>query len=195
MTSPTHTTKVEAVAKALREQHAALREFVRARVRPEEVDEVLQTAALRAMEKAGSLDDPARATAWLYRLHRNLIADTGRRRATERRLFTDAEEPLAKGGAPAVDEAGPQAIELCGCSVAQARRIRSGYASILELVDLGDSTIEEAAATLGISVNNANVRLHRARKALRQQMLEHCGVTSPRDCVDCRCVDDGCCAA
>ena len=32
-------------------------------------------------------------------------------------------------------------------------------------------------------------------KALRKHMQEHCGVSDPRDCVDCRCVEDGCCAA
>jgi RNA polymerase sigma-70 factor (ECF subfamily) len=53
----------------------------------------------------------------------------------------------------------------------------------------------EAAARLDITHNNATVRLHRARKALRDAMEAHCGVTDPQACAACRCVDDACCAA
>ena len=45
----------------------------------------MQVAALRAIEKAESLDDPARVLAWLYRIHRNLIIDNYRKRASEQR--------------------------------------------------------------------------------------------------------------
>ena len=37
------------------------------------------------------------------------------------------------------------------------------------------------------------VALH--RKALRDAMEAHCGVTDPQACAACRCVDDACCAA
>ncbi len=177
----------EVIARALCDHRADLEAFVRARVRSEEAKDIIQTAAIRAIERADSLDDPARVVAWLYRLHRNLIVDAVRKRATEHRLIDPAAE--------VPDPAAPQSSETCACSVAQAERISPSYSSILSLVDIGGMKPSEAARTLGISVNNATVRLHRARRALKKAMLEHCGVSSPRECADCRCVYDGCCAA
>ena len=38
-----------------------------------------------------------------------------------------------------------------------------------------------------ITVGNAKVRLHRARKALREELFRRCGTDSIRACQDCRC--------
>ncbi len=177
--------RTKLIASVLREHAGQFRSFVAARLPSADVDDVLQTAAVRALERAKSLKDPDRVLPWLYRVHRNVIADTLRNRARRQRTLDDMD------AASEVDA--PE--ELCGCSLVQARRLQPSYAAVLALVDAGDATIADAAAHLGISVNNASVRLHRARKALRKAMREHCGVESPRDCLDCRCVVDGCCAA
>lgn len=177
--------KAEVVARALDEHASKLRHFVGARVPADSVDDVLQSAAMRAVERSGSLNDPTRVLAWLYRVHRNVIADTLRKRGSSERM-------LDRDAVPAAEAAGPAGAS-CDCSLAQAQRLSPAYAAVLALVDSGDATLAEAAEELGISTNNATVRLHRARKALRKSMLEHCGVQSARDCVDCRCVVDGCC--
>lgn len=184
---PQGTSKSEIVGDALRDKRADFEAFVRNRVRRDEVDDVLQIAALRAVERAESLDDPARVVAWLYRLHRNVIIDVGRKHASERRVVD--------GSVEVPDEPSPPLADTCGCSLSLAREVGSNYASILSLVDVGGLKLGEAARRLGISANNATVRLHRARKALRKKMLEHCGVSSLRECFDCRCVHDGCCGA
>lgn len=195
MSNPNHATpKVALIASALRDHAERLRAFVVARVPAAEVEDVLQTAAMRALERAETLREPERALPWLYRLHRNVIADALRKRASQQRSFERS------GGAQPVDEAATDAAALvdadapCGCSLVQARRIHPAYASMLALVDTGGLSLRDAAQALGISANNAAVRLHRARKALREAMREHCGVTSARDCADCRCVYEGCCA-
>ncbi|MEM9653256.1 MAG: RNA polymerase sigma factor [Actinomycetota bacterium] len=180
-------TNREVVADALRERQSDFAAFVRARVRPEDADDVVQLAALRAVESADSLEDPDRVVAWLYRIHRNLIIDVSRKRASERKYIDPVDEIPEQMDPPAEDP--------CACSVSQAKRLRPTYASILSLVDSGGLQLGEAARRLDVSTNNAAVRLHRARKALKQAMLEHCGVSDPRDCADCRCVYDTCCAA
>jgi RNA polymerase sigma-70 factor (ECF subfamily) len=38
------------------------------------------------------------------------------------------------------------------------------------------------------------VRLHRARRALKERLAAHCGTTSARSCADCGCEERGCCA-
>ena len=179
--------KAELVAKALRAHGNELRAFVRARVPSAEVDDVLQTAAIRAFEKAESLQDPARVLPWLYRLHRNIVTDEMRKQASRQRLVDDAARVLE---VPAQQDT----QDPCRCSVSQARRVEPpAYASILMLVDVGDASLAEAARILGITASNAAVRLHRAREKLRKTMREHCGVTNLRECADCRCVHEGCC--
>ncbi|MEM9192364.1 MAG: sigma factor [Myxococcota bacterium] len=179
--------KVDWVASELRKHAARLRRFVSARVPATDVEDVLQAAALRAVERSASLEDPQRVVPWLYRLHRNVVVDALRKRQSNERLVAP--------GAPLPEIPTSESDRMCGCSLTQARRIKPAYAAMLALVDEGDATLAEAADTLGISTTNAAVRLHRARKALRRAMLEHCGVQTLRDCIECRCVTDGCCAA
>lgn len=179
--------RAEVVSAALRAHRDQLAAFVRARVPASEVDDVLQIAAVRAIEGAGSLRDGNRVLPWLYRVHRNAATDEIRKRARQQRwVDDDSSVPEV-----AVDVPEPP----CRCSVAQVRRIRPAYAAVLTLVDIRGATLAEAAEALGISTNNVAVRLHRARKALRESMLEHCGVTSAVECADCPCVYEGCCAA
>ena len=185
----TQPSRVDVVARVLQQHAGRFRAFVAAQLPSADVDDVLQTAAMRAIERANSLNDVERVLPWLFRVHRNVIADTLRAEAGRERILRDID---------ANPDAEPVA-DLCGCSVAQAERLPASYADVLGLVDAGDASVADAAATLGITENNASVRLHRARKALRKAMRkamrEYCGVESPRDCLSCRCVEDGCCAA
>lgn len=169
----------ECVVAALRVHGAELRRYVRAKVPSADVDDVLQIAAMRAVEKAGALRDPGRVLPWLYRIHANAIADAARKRARDRRLI-DAM-------AAEVEPVEAEAVPVCDCSIAQVRQLSPSHASILDLVDIGGASLTKAAQILGITVNNATVRLHRARNALKKRMLERCGVTSLRACLDCGC--------
>ena len=179
--------KSEAVAETLATHAQAFRRFVRSRLPDAEVDDALQVAAVQAVERAGSLKQPDRVLGWLYRIHRNVITDVLRKRASHQRML--ANEASAAFPVTSVD------AEQCDCSLVQAQRLAPAYAEVLSLVDIGEASLSQAAEALGISANNAAVRLHRARKALRANLLEHCGVASARDCVACRCVLDGCCVA
>ena len=171
-----------------------LQRFVSARVPAACVDDVLQTAALRAVERSDSLQNPERALAWLYRIHRNAIADTLRKRARRQRLWVPEANPLLEDTATQALDV-PPLYAPCQCSLVQAQRLRPAYAAVLTMVDAGGGSLTQAAQSLGISLNNATVRLHRARKALRTAMLNHCGVRSLQDCAECACTLNGCCTA
>ncbi len=179
-------TNASPIGAALHTHAADLRRFVAGRVAPADVEDVLQTAAVRAMERAHTLKDPKRVRAWLYQIHRNVIVDFQRKAASFGRLLE---------AQPACDEVPPPPSDICSCSLALAKELNPSYASVLSLVDLDGASRREAATILGITVNNATVRLQRARKALREAMLVHCGVQSVGDCFDCRCVADGCAQA
>ncbi|MEM8994110.1 MAG: RNA polymerase sigma factor [Acidobacteriota bacterium] len=181
------TNPVPEMGKVLDQHAGRLRAFVAARVPSDQVDDVMQAAALRAIERASTLRDPDKALPWLYRIHRHTIVDQWRQRSSHENLSGDEEE--------VVDAPIELSDSSCDCGLVQARQLKPAYASILALVDAGDATLAEAAVTFGISVNNATVRLHRARRALRDAMRNHCGVTNVRDCFECRCVSEGCCVA
>jgi RNA polymerase sigma-70 factor (ECF subfamily) len=55
--------------------------------------------------------------------------------------------------------------------------------------------VGHVAAELSITPNNAMVRLHRARTALKARLKEHCGTDNARSCTDCGCEERGCCPA
>jgi len=178
--------KVACIAAALQMHETRLRRFVAARVNAELVDDVRQAAALRAIERAATLRDRDRVVPWLYRIHANAATDALRKSASDRRL-AEALEQQAEPVAPANED-------WCGCSIAQTRRLSPKYAAILDMVDLRGLSLTEASQVLNISINNATVRLHRARAALKKRLFDHCGVTSVHACVDCRCTIDGCCS-
>lgn len=145
------------------------------------MEDVLQTAAVRALERAEALREPGRLDAWLFRIHRNVIADLVRRQGNERRmvnaaLFLQRTREQALAAEPG-----------CGCALVLAQGIKDSYASILQLIDLEDASVADAARELGISKNNATVRLHRARRALAVRLREHCGVSSVGECAGCPC--------
>lgn len=173
------------VAAALNTHRARLRRFVAARVPPSDVEDVLQLGALRALERAADLREPERVLAWLYRVHRNIATDLGRRKAREARLLATFAQDLQP-----VPEEDPKG---CGCSLVQARELKPSYAAILDLVDIAGVSLSQAARALNISVNNATVRLHRARAALRRRLEARCGVTSVASSLDCGCTEEGCC--
>ena len=173
------------VSEALFRERVGLYQFIRARVPAEEVDDIVQQAAVRAIERAVSLKDPQKVVPWLYRIYRNVLIDAARKRTSEGRVIQRTSE--------VPENVQPEIEDWCGCSVNQIGAINASYGKILKLVDINGVSVSEVARLLNISVSNASVRLHRARAALRKQMLEHCGVSTLKECLSCRCIDDGCC--
>ncbi len=157
--------------------------FVRARVESRaDAEDVLQQALVRATARAGDLRDRSRLRAWFFQILRRTIADHHAERALrEAKLETlaaDVEE---------VEEAGLDEGRVCACSLGQLERIRPEYADILRRVDIEEQPLAVAAQALGVTVNNATVRLHRARKALRERLRAVCGTESMKACLSCDC--------
>ncbi len=141
-------------------------------------EEVLQTAVVRALERAGGLRDEERATAWLYRLLRNALVDHLRRQSAG--VPSEADVDLA---APDVE----LESKVCACVAGLVDTLKPEYAEALRAVDLEDASVGDFAASRGLTPNNAHVRLHRARAALARRVVEMCGTCCEHGCVDCEC--------
>ena len=173
-----------AVVAALVENHRRFLAFLERRVGSRaDAEEILQAAFVRGLEKAGEIRDEERAVAWFYRLLRNAIVDFFRARGAAAR----AEEMLAAELADAHQPPPALATELCGCFEPLLLALKPEYAEILRRVDLEGQRPVDFAATAQLSANNAMVRLHRARKALRDRLQVACHTCADHGCLDCSC--------
>lgn len=165
------------------EQLAALKGdflgFVRARVASEaEAEDLLQAAYVKAAEKADTIRDDESTVAWFYRVLRNAIVDLGRE---GRRART---EPL-DGAADVPDADLHRAV--CACVKDLVPTLKPEWGRLVRHVDLEGASVTQAARDEGITPNNAAVRLHRARAALRDKLRVVCGACARHGCLDCGC--------
>jgi RNA polymerase sigma-70 factor (ECF subfamily) len=144
-------------------------------------EEVLQEAFVRTLERGGELREGEGAVAWFYRLLRNAIVDHHRRRGAEGRALEREAREAEEGEEPELRSV------ICACMGELLPDLKPEYAELLRRVDLEEAPVAAAAAAAGITVNNAHVRLHRARQALKRSLERACGTCATHGCLDCTC--------
>jgi len=131
-----------------------------------DADDLVQAACLRALERAGDLRDPARATPWMFALLRNTWISETRRRAV-------------RGGAGTVDAAEtPELVTPAdGVAAVSARQITDqilglpeGLSAVVLLVGVEGYTYREAAEILDIPAGTVMSRMHRARALIAEAL-------------------------
>jgi RNA polymerase sigma-70 factor (ECF subfamily) len=145
-------------------------------------EELLQAAYAKSLQKVGALRDGDSAVAWFFRLLRTAVIDHRRKVQREQRAV----------GANASGELGvldPDTLHqaVCRCVGELVHSLSDDQAHAVQRVDLEDATVPQLAAELGITANNAGVRLHRARRALRERVQKMCGTCAEHGCLDCSC--------
>lgn len=183
MDAEQHTTaRATAVRSALVAKRAELLALVRrrggARV---DAEDVLHIALQRALERADQIHDVDKAEAWVARVVRNVLVDELRKKH------------VAVPSIDAFELALDEEVVDCWCVLAQAKQLKPEYATILRRVVVEGASVTAVAPELGLTPNNAMVRLHRARKALKARLESHCGTTNARSCLECGCAERGCC--
>lgn len=159
--------------------------FARKRVSdPELAADAVQESLLKALKAADQIRDEENAKAWFYRILRRTIIDLYRRRDAQDRALAELEHEL--NAPPDVEE---ERI-VCACMERLLPMIAPRYADVIRQLDLDEKSPEAVAETLGISRNNLNVRLHRARQQLKQRLEETCRMCARHGCLDCDCATD-----
>lgn len=174
------------IVEALVDNHRRFLSFLERRVgNRSAAEEILQSAYARAVEKGVPADDSEGAVNWFFAILRNAVIDHYRQRSTESRAI----EALTSEGVPAITD--PELRdEVCACFRRLLPTMHAEYAAILEKVDLEDRPVSDVAQELGITSNNASVRLHRARAALRTQLERSCGACATHGCLECSCAGE-----
>lgn len=144
----------------------------------EDAEDALQDATLKFLQNAETFAAAERPEAWVGVSLRRMVVDRYRRSAAQRRMASAfAAEPSETAEPDEDDTRAPLA-----CLTRELGTLKPDYAEILRAVYLEETSLKDIAARLGLTSNNAAVRLHRARQALREVMTGRC-----RDCplVDC----------
>ncbi|MCI3132786.1 sigma-70 family RNA polymerase sigma factor [Phenylobacterium aquaticum] len=164
------------VEQRLREGQAGRMRFLRSRLRSrEDAEDVLQEFALKTVQGVERLTDLAKVDAWLAVTLRNALFDRYRRNAGRARL-----QQAAQAEPPGPVDAGADLEAPLGCLSHALTGLRPETGDLLRHAELEETPLRRLADDLGITANNAGVRVHRAREALRQAMQARCAACATR---------------
>lgn len=176
-------TPPEAVVQRLVAGHRDFLAFLERRVgNRAQAEDLLQDAFVRGLPRVGEVE-PEAAVGWFYRVLRNALIDQARRRGVSKAAL----ERLAKELGDEVEPAPDTRDAICRCVGQLAKTLKPEYAAAIEALEVEGQTLAQFAEAQGITANNAAVRVHRARAALRQQVTASCGTCAEHGCVDCTC--------
>ena len=180
--NPSTALSPEAIAQLVK-GHREFLAFLERRLESRAVaEDILQAAFTRGLERGGDVKDE-KVVAWFYRVLRNAVIDHYRQRSTTARAmeawgreFPDVQEPEAE-----------LRQEICRCVSGLLETLKPEYREALRIVDLEEGKLKDLAQQSGITAENAAVRVHRARAALRRRIEQACGTCSVHGCLDCSC--------
>jgi RNA polymerase sigma-70 factor (ECF subfamily) len=155
----------------------ALLDHVRSIVRnPAEAEDVLQEVLVKAHQSREQLRADGALTTWLFRIATHLAIDHLRKHGRRSAAIDDVDPcELAPDddSAPGLQRLVEQQ-EMSACVQRFLLDLPSVYRTVLLLHDLDGMTAVEIASSLGTTVGNAKIRLHRARAALRAALQAGC---------------------
>lgn len=175
-----------AVRRALMESREELLTFLRRRLGSrEEAEEVLQRFSLRAIERASDLRDTRTVRGWLGRILASTIVDFQRRAARSRRREIALEH--ANNDSLAVEPDVELDAAICNCLYKLLPTLKPEYSEVIWRADILGEPRDRIAASLGTTLNNVSVRIHRGRQALKKRLEEMCLTCPVHGFLDCRC--------
>jgi len=151
-----------------------------------DAEDVLQRFSLRALERASELRDIRTVRGWLGRILATSIIDHQRRAMRTRRREvpmdqTDLEKHTVE---PDTELDGV----ICNCLYKLLPTLKAEYADVVWRADILGEPRDRIAASLGVTLNNVTVRIHRGRHALKERLEEMCLTCPVHGFLECRCM-------
>lgn len=153
-----------------------------------DAEDVLQEFSIRVLVRKDQLREADRMDAWLYAILRSTLNDHYRKSKRLSRLA----DAIAREPEVNAEEAPAQLGKLCTCPGGLISDLRPADAELIRRIDFGEDDRVAVAVDLKISRNALGVRLHRARAALRDAVIAHCGSCCETGRDDCYCAPEGC---
>jgi len=148
---------------------------------PHLAEDVVQDSLLKALAADRKPKDEEETIDWFYRILRRSIIDVHRRQGVRKRALERFQEEFSE--VPAEEDE----RVLCECFKRLLPMIPRQYGDLVQQIDLDGKDPAQVASQLGLTKNNLTVRLHRARKQLREVLLQNCRACSAHGCLDCTC--------
>ena len=136
----------------------------------EDARDVTQDTYLRAYRALDRFRGDARFQTWLYRITANSASNLLGQRARHRHDELTEEAPVADDRIHIDPVARAEGDALRHHLTEALRRLPTGLRQVVVLRDVYDLPHDAIAQELGISVTAAKVRLHRARRRLREDL-------------------------
>lgn len=165
---PPHATPPYRRASELRDGITRLLPELRARALrmtrdPSRADDLVQDAVERALRFEAHFEPGTNLRAWVQRILFSVFITKCRRSRRERNALDDLGHDPCAWTTP---EASPCMAELSPPTARAVEALPPAFREAIELVDLGEVSYKDAAATLGIPVGTVMSRLHRGRRLL-----------------------------
>ncbi len=150
-----------------------LRRFVLKRVQDEnDAEDVLQEIFCKIHHNVSNLKDEDKLENWIHQITRNAITDHYRRRGKVEAPFPD----VPQDGAAVVTPPGTGERADAGLKALRAMidDLPDKYRQAIILTEYDGLTQKQVAEKLGLSLTGAKSRVQRARKRLKEMLLECC---------------------
>jgi RNA polymerase sigma-70 factor (ECF subfamily) len=168
---------------SLREGH---REFLRFLSRHtqsiDEAEDILQDFYVKAIRSARTIKEPGALKGWLAQVLRRTLTDYYRRSSVRKAAL---QRLMFESSAMLIDDDADRAV--CSCLYRILPAMPAEYSQLIWQVDLLGQPRSRVAKRLGISPNNLGVRLHRARRALRDALMRFCTTCPKHGFLNCAC--------
>ncbi|MBO8170822.1 MAG: RNA polymerase sigma factor SigZ [Bacillaceae bacterium] len=153
----------------------SLRQFIHTRISNEhEADDILQEVFIKIHHYLPGLKDEEKLIAWIYQITRHTIVDYYRKRDKRKEDPVDiSQDHTVFKKCDQVDDDNLNAI-VAGWLRELMQQLPEIYREALILTEFKNLTQKEMANKLGISISGAKSRVQRARKKLKQLLLDCC---------------------
>ena len=155
-------------------------------------DDILQDVFLKIHSHIDTLKDDTKIRGWIYQITRNIIIDHYRTQKTEMEIPENL---------PVVDEISQNTTsqEIASSLRTLVEELPEKYGQALLLTEFQGVTQKELAQKLGISVSGAKSRVQRARKMVKDMLMQCChfefdryGTIIDSHPITCCCCADNC---
>jgi RNA polymerase sigma-70 factor (ECF subfamily) len=148
--------------------------FIAAMVKDEwTADDLVQETFLKVQKKIQTLKDPSKIKPWIFSIARNVSRDHFRKSIPIPIDENQGEHGDENFQAPLVQIELEQ-HQMSQCVEDKVNLLPASHKEIIVLSDTMELSHQEIAEILGITVSNVKVRLHRARKAMKEILERDC---------------------
>ena len=159
------------------EFHVRIRRYLVRLGGPGDADDLTQETFARVSQALAGFRGEAALSTWIYRIATNVAFDRARSPGFQLQARTAEPEALAALGTMPVIEQDIASREMSACVRDYVDQLPADSRTVVILSELEELPDREIAEILGISLEAAKIRLHRARARLRQMLEQGCDVS------------------